>query len=626
MLTAKQVNIKINAIGRTFCALITMWVALCWCEGALAEEPAWRSAPIRLRVNNFGSIDYRLTYRNTERSSSAYQRTSLLLGVGVTATSFFWQPWLAVIVGGVKASVGYSIQDSGKEIWKLHRTSNSLGRTVTGNADLNILPRSRFPFSIGFERTDMRSEFGSNNPAGDAGSVTDYLRVNQRYSSSTGKFSLTTHYVSSQTKMGDLFVGSSQGTDMDVSMRPFEKQALSIHANKQQYKRDIGTEWSSKLVSRHTYFPDDTFAVATLASKIKNESVLAVGDITHEVLQFNSSSTLRPSDTRLTMVSGVYLHDSYRKLNGVNISDASFTGANLGANFAWNKWIRLYGSASVYDNKGVQSVTSTSLSSLSIALALRHNAESVKLGVFNYSRAVAMTLSNTASNQSSVQQSGSVSASGNTQGVSSELHHGLNYGAKMGAGSIGFNFRQWLTSSASRSSNQPEGTKPIQQAKQTASLAWSRSSSTVRLYGSTSRQLSGTKPYFQSINLQSTQGETLGSESSLSGNLTVNASRQGYEAADVPSPEAESVTSSASLIYLNMRAFNVRDMKLSSTLQLTSPELIRREGQSWNQGRYKWDTTLSKTIAKLTTELRVTLEDIQSTKQLLLFFNANRQF
>jgi len=629
MQRAKQVNTQKVAIG-PFCVLMAMWVALYSSERASAAEPTWRPAPVLIGINSFGYVDYRLGYRKTQSTHYANQGTSLVVGVNVRATSFFWQPWFARIETGVKAAIGYGIYDGGREVWRMHRTANSLNRTVSGSVGLNLVPRSRFPFRISFERLDMRSEFGSNGPGGDAGSVTDTFNVAQQYGSRSGEFTWTANYGTSQSEFRGVRVNDSRFANLDVSLHPSAKQTLIINVNKNLVQRNRENNWNNRMVSRHTYSPDSALSVATLASKIKIENIIVGRDTSHEVVQFNSSGTLRPSDTRLTAVGGLYSYDSTQKSSGFNYFDTSnstsYTGANLGANFAWNQWIRLYGSASVFDQTGVQSVTSTSLSNLSIALALRHGAKPVKLGIFKYTRSAALTLSNSASNQSAVNQSNSSSTSGSAQSISSQLNQGLNYATPLGAGNVSLNISQWLTSSSSRSSSNPEISTPTLQANQTASLAWTKNRSSVRLYGSTLRNMRGEKPYFQSLNLQSSQSEGMGQNSSISGNLTVNASRQGYEAAELPSPEVDSVTSSASLNYYNMRAFNVRDMKLISTLQLISPELLRREQQAWNQGKYKWDTTLTKIIAKLTAELRLTLEDVQSSKQLWLFFNARREF
>jgi len=592
-----------------------------------ADEETWRPAPVMVRISNFGSFNYDLTYRDSGSYRVTNQRTRLEVGVRTRVSSFFWQPWFAQIGGGVSASVGYGIYDNGKSPWRMHRVANLLNRTVSGKADLKLLPRSRFPFNVDFERTDYRYEFGSNKPQGDLMSVADHFEVRQSYSTRRSAIRFDSAYITNETNIGGVPTYRSKIINLDVAANPFEKQVFLINANRSRIEKKAGeSRWISKLVTRHSYLPDTNMSIRTLASKVKTENDWrnSGNSYVNEILQFNSFGTMRPTNSRLTVVGGVYLNDHETSINGGNAFGDSVTGANLGANLALNKWFRLYLTGSVTDRNGIQNVSSTSLSSLNISLAFRHNANKIKLGEIDYNKSAAATIYNSATNVSAIQQSGSVSSSGTTQGASVVLSQGLDRHAAFGNENTNWSYRQWVTSSSSRSSSRIHSSPPTLLLNQSAALAWSRKGSMIRLSGATTRNMRGTRHYFESVNLQSTQTENVNSNSSLSGNLTINASRQGYE--ENPLPPEESLTSSASIDYVNNRAFGIRNLRATSRLKIFSPELLKSSRQELYQSKSQWNNKLKYEIGKLSLELQATLEDIQSHKQFLLTFQANRQF
>ena len=626
MLRVTQINAKKTSFRRSSLAL--MVVGLMWGgsnRAGAADEEAWRPAPIRVGISSFGGFNYDLLYRDSGSVRVTNQKTSLDVGVRTSVSSFFWQPWFARIGGGVSVSVGYGINDSGRNLWRMHRTANLLNRAVNGNAELKLLPRSRFPFSVGFERNDYRYEFGSNKPAGDSVSVTDRFEVRQEYVARSAGFGFSSAYVTSETNLNGMPGLESKILSLDISSNAFKKQVLLINASRNRAQKNTNeSRWISKLVSRHTYLPDTSLSVRTLASKVKTENDWKLGKHENEILQFNSAGTLRPVNSRLTVAGGMYLLDSKTSINGGNAYGDSVTGADLGASLALNKWFRLYLTGNVSDRNGIQNVSSTSLSSLNISLAFRHNANKIKLGDTDYNRSAAATIYNSATNSSAIQQSNALSKSGTSQGVSVSLNQGLDRRVAFGSESTIWSYRQWLTSSSSRSSSRIHSSLPSLLLNQSAAIGWAKRGSSVRLSGATMRNMRGKKHYFESVNLQSTQTENVNSNSSLSGNLTINATRQGDEAR--PTPPEESLTSSARLDYIHARAFGIRNLRMTSRVEVISPELLNSSRQELYQSKSRWINKLKYEIGKLTLELNATLEDVQSYKQFLLRFHASRPF
>jgi hypothetical protein len=98
--------------------------------------------------------------------------------LNLALNSYIWKPWFALLDG----NIGFNVEKYDNR--DLPDTKNQF---VTGNANLNVFPRSRFPFSAFIEKTENKNELQTN------GLDYDLFRVylDQKYRDETGR-----HYFS----------------------------------------------------------------------------------------------------------------------------------------------------------------------------------------------------------------------------------------------------------------------------------------------------------------------------------------------------------------------------------------------------------------------------------------------
>ncbi|MBI5428829.1 MAG: hypothetical protein HY938_00025 [Nitrosomonadales bacterium] len=635
---AKQVKSKVIGISRTSGILVLAWLLLGWsrqvlsAEESAVPEPTLQLAPIQIGFSKGGNIGYLQRYDDMGSTKSLQRIYGLTVGVGVTAESFIWQPWLVKVGTHLNASVNSDISDSASNSWsmsKLARSGESVNRTITGGADMRVLPLSRFPFEASFTRNDNRREIGLVKSR--YATLTDTLRLSQSYRNPSGRSRYLVTYNLGRAEDIDSNVEKNSLVNLDISLQPFTRQTLQIDGVKERRTSTLtdSTYLNNSFISRHTYRPDAALSVATMASYSDTGYRFSQGqgETGLETLQFSSAGTWRPPDSRLTMTGGLRLFDASSRYNGTSTSQDSYTGANLGANYALNNWLRLYGSADVSDSQGKQTVSSLAISNLNLSIAAQHRPKAIKVGSFNYNRYIAANLSNSTTASSAKNSAGTTSAAGSTLAFSLRLQHGLDSNAELGTGRLTSAVSQALTTSTSRSSTASRGTSPIVNLIHNGSLSWLKGRTGLRLSGSDTREMTQSKGYFQSINLQGSQSESFRGNGILNGDLTINMSRQGYDAA--PIPATESLTSTATLNYINPRVFKVRNLAFRSSLRVISADLLQSNSMNQNtqnQGQYSWDNTLTYTIGKLRTEVRGVIEEVHSSKQASLIFFVSRWF
>ncbi|MDX8386695.1 MAG: hypothetical protein R8M11_09315, partial [Gallionella sp.] len=319
----------------------------------------------------------------------------------------------------------------------------------------------------------------------------------------------------------------------------------------------------------------------------------------------------------LLVTGGVRLFEITANTNAVNAKN-SYTGANLGANYTVNKWLRLFGSINVTDREGEQSVSSSTIGNLSAAA--QHHFEPLTLWGFNYTRYVTGTVSNSSGLSRRDEAASSSSSSSNTQSVSTRLQHSL-------IGKDIFSLGGSATVSQDLYMATTSQNNPQVQLNHTGTFIKRIRKSMIRLSARDSRDLTGNRVFFQSLSLQGNQRENITRTASLSGYATVRAVRTGFDAG--PGSTQTSLTSSATLAYHDPRAFDVLDMLFTSNLRLISSELTGGSAgvnQSGNQGQYSWDNKLRYKIGKLQLEGQVMWEEASASNMLHLLFHARRDF
>lgn len=554
--------------------------------GSISESPfPLQFAPIRY----WGDIGYQLRRETVDEKEYMLQS----LTAKVNASTFIWQPWFAQATGGLGLTTSMIDTSDGDG------TSNF----VTGNAALNLLPYSRFPFEVHFERSDSRLNTGLG--AATSAYRTTRFGLSQRYRTEAGD----TQYLASYDR--NLWESADFGEDRQDMLRlemtrHLAKQSFQINGNYTANDRPRTGESTliNSLVARHSYTPDPTLSVENVATLTRTNYRLMQGESDLSYQQLSSFAFWRPTDKPLTVTGSVRLFGMDSESSGTAPSRVRGASAALGGVYQLGRLTRLNGSVNVNiaDNNGVQTVSSNQ------SAALAYQPDAISLGAFRYTGFASGTLSNR------------IDPVDSGQHLALQLGHSLNRNMGLGGGTLGMNVNQ--TGSWDVDSSIPS----VLRLSHSGSLTWSHAEGArttfLRLSASDSRAVSGNQDFFQLLNLQASRNESLSRNASWVGNLTIQAVRQGVGAM----PVTTFVTSSADLSYRHQRAFGVPRLRFASELRIYGDAPLPVLLSPQQQETRSWENRLDYSIGRAQMRLSARIAEINNKPNSLLMFTLNRQF
>ena len=620
----KPVKNGASGAGQLYCVVVLACLILGWSRTAFSAEPTAASdeqphlqlAPIKLSHSLDGNIGY-IFQRTTFGASKATQQS---FGVGVNAgvgvQSFFWQPWLAQVSSNLLAGIISTSTNSSAT-----PTYNTVSTAISGDAALDLVRYSRFPFQVRvFRRDNKYAAFysGSNVSTQLAG-----YSLNQDYSSMNRRLVANASFTSSKSGGSNINPSYSNLFNFGLTAQPTQHQSISITASTDSEKQpDQGrSSLYDTLVANHAYQPNFIFSVASLANLLKINYSLAQGSITPQQfdansLQFSSVASLRPEQSPLTMTGSVRFLRTDSSNNGILASTLKSSNFNLGANYLFSPLIRLYGSVNVADSLGTQTVSTDA--ALSAAKPYRITA-ATELGGFRYSGSIGGNLST--NNRTSTNSIGQ-STNQNALNLGLYLSHALDKNSEWGAGRLSENLHQTVSGGVSSS-----GTA-ISNLNTGGSLSWNRiegkENTQLRLSANDARNLRGPQSIFQMINLQASRSEAMSRNESLQGSLTVQATHtQVSGTQDIPN----TITPSAEMNYRHQRAFKVLHLTFDSILRIADTNIASAQPTgSPNQATRSWDNNFDYKIGRLSLKLNTNMAKIGDTLQTSIMFMMNRSF
>ncbi|MHB8165805.1 MAG: hypothetical protein ACYDDT_03375 [Sulfuricella sp.] len=576
----------------------------------------WGNIGYDLRKETFGEIKYLSQSINTQ--------------VNASTSSYIWQPWFAQVSGGLGLS---STRTSSNSSSSSNTTEDKVASNfITGNAALNLLPYSRFPFEAHFDRSDNRLNTGLS--AIDSSYRSTRYGLTQRYRPLTGN----TQYMASYDR--NLWESAVFGTDQQDLLhlemtQSFAKQTLQINGDINNTERQQTNESTrlDNLVVRHSYIPDPTFSVENLANLSQTNYRLMQGETNNRYLQLSSSAFWRPTEKPLTVTGSARLFGMNSASNGATPSVLRSASANLGAYYELSKHIRLNSSANVNinDGNGAQTVSSNQ------SAGITYQSDTFDLATFSYNGFASGTVTNR------------IDPIDSGQHVALQLGHSLNHSMGLGAGTLGLNLNQTVSSDFDSS------IPTIVRLSHSGSLTWSRAegqkNTFLRLSASDSRAVSGTHDFFQLINLQASRNEGFSRNAAWAGNLTIQAVRQksgimpnAYYNTPVATttpdtPVTTTINSSADLSYRHQRAFGVPRLNFVSELRIYGDMPLPVLAGPRQQESRSWENRLDYTIGRLQLRLSARVSEVSNinntinttnntntTRQSLLMFSLNRPF
>lgn len=572
------------------------------------EGRKWRLAPMRLRWN--GGMSTAITVHGGDNSKSSTQKVDALTLNG-QANSFIWQPWFAQ----VNANLGLNLVQSDSDGAKTHSLS------LTGAGRVNFLPRSRFPLDTFLDATDSRV---SGDSLG-----SEYRRVRfgarQNYRPLTHMGNYSGGY---ERTVQSSFGLADETTDI-IDFRAFrgfgDKQ--SVNADGTLTLSDRGNEKLQLLNLRGDHFwrPEDNLSLQSDASLVSSKvDTSGAADFRSHFVQMGSFANWSSLEMPLHVTGGVRFSGSLVE-SGLTRSDTKSINANLGATYEYSRNLRFTGSAGLNVNDA-QTTTSQG-----VGVSYGSDSEPVFGGAFQYQKAASANLSNqTGDNNSS-------------QTVSGAASHSLTRSLpEIYGGNLYMNFNQGLSAvrtsgAGSNPVSQPSGAALIDATNRVSSTTsrlthganfqwgrfWESAQISAGLNATDSRGLEQDAGAFQLVNLNINGNRRLSVSSSLTGTLSMQASRQ--EAENQGSGQS-TLSTNASTSYQNTRMFGVPRLDFNSYVYATMTQSSSDSGgvSQSNRVDLRWDNRFKYFLGKSELQLRSEVAETGGQRRFLLFFYVNR--
>lgn len=565
-----------------------------------ADSITWAIPPIRLG----GSLSYEIR-QDSEEGRKMVQR-GLIATINAATETFIWQPWFAQIGGNMRLTSSRN-NNSSTDADFGRNGSELKGLIVTGSGQLRILPQSSTPFEAHLERSDSRTTSQLISVGEYAGQRVGFT---QQYNYGQGNASLGFDRTTQDSGVS----GRDRQDSLQLHMsHSLEEHRVSVNGSRSHnvHERTGEDATQDNLTIQHNYTPLSELSVDTMANVSRSGYRLLLGGNDTLMTQVSSLAFWRPMELPLTVMGGVrLLNMEADSTGGLQLGTSNTTlqnsNVNIGATYDLTQFVHLNASANAnaIDTNGRRIVTANE------SAGVTYQPETIALGEFRYNWSTSGMASNSTGGQESTRQ------------LTLQLSHSLNRQFKLDKQStLTLELNQALSGVAGLASvnGDPVATR---QATHGGAVSWhlntGNGSAMMRLSASDSRSLDGNKDYFQLINFQASSNLPTGTYTSWSGNLTIQAVRQGGNAVFVQSTpgtglpatllrpqvdEGVKVTSSGSLTYQNHRIFGVRNLRFVSDLRLNGQALLPLFGGPQDQEVAAWDNRFEYYIGR--TLLRV---------------------
>jgi hypothetical protein len=566
------------------------------------------------------------------RSDASEGRKNVQRGITGTITAktrtYLWQPWFAQLSGEVglnvlkhKSSSQLTATDAERNPFFQDLTLNSKNLVTTGAMRLNLLPRTAYPFSAYFNKSDNRI---SGTLSSFNGFASKTFGVSQGLSSPYVDGTLAWDR-STQTSAS---IGETSQDAIRLSMTKAlsDTQNLQVNANRTDNRHSTTGERAiqTDITAQHGYTPDEELRVDTLANVSRADYNLRNGRTDVNIVQLSSFASWRPEEEAYTVTGGMRLL-TLANSGAAAFSDSSFSSRlrdanfNVGVSYEFSKYLR----GTALANMNMRNAGSVQTVTASESAGLTYRPDVIELGDFRYDWSISSTATNVHGGTE------------DTRTLSLQLSHGLG--------------RSWQvseTSTLNMSTSQAiasivrSGGDPVQRLTHSGAVSWNmmldNSTVFVSMNASDSRSLGGPQESFQLINFQVSSNVPAGRFSSFSGSLTVQATRQ-----EAPTflltPEQQLqpelyaqrqgfiVTSSGSVSYQHSRVFGVPRLRFMSDLRLNNSQLLQPTlGAPQDMETASWDNNLDYTVGRTIARVNTRVAKLAGKQNKSIMFSVQR--
>ena len=563
------------------------------------DDP-WLVAP---RIGWYGVVGYEWGSDEFDSEKSTHQGMNGMLGGRFN--SYLWQPWFGQIATDLRVNMGRDSSDF--DVAGRSRSSGTKSLRLSGNGKLSLLHRSNFPFEAHFDRSYSRSSAEGQPMLGSV--MMQRAGFTQNYRHASG-FDASMGWDHNTNSGGG---GKSTGDHLQLAMAyRLEDQNINVNGTRITAKQALTGQSSGQtnLSANHSYSPNYETTVDTTANVSQSSYNFNPGTNENRVAQVGTIVFWRPEEEPLTVTGSVRVLGLDAENIALDSSGATpvpvraksrlqTASLSLGLSYALSP--TTMANASIASSMNTVNGENRMFHTQSASIA--YSPEHIDLAGFQYR----WNASASANNQI-------IDPGFNSAQLQLQLSQSLNRQFELDGGSkVALDFSQGLTSSFRTKAPEtlPELDIPTmdQAITHSAGVSWSVSegaaNAMARLGVSDSRSLAGTKYFFQMVNLQLSSNYPTGSDTSWSGNLTIQATRQNQDTFQLvrvgeQRKDGFATTSSGGITYRNQRLFGVRRLILISDLRMNGNAFLPMLGGPLDQETAAWDTRIDYLIGRVT--------------------------
>ncbi|HSW52648.1 MAG TPA: hypothetical protein VLG93_05415 [Sulfuricaulis sp.] len=551
------------------------------------------------QVNTWGYVEYSA---RREQSEDLTDTEASFTTLRLNASTYFWEPWIAQFTGGLGLTFSDTRQDGASQD----------GTEVTGEARMQLFPRSHFPLEAFVERRDSRID---GEIAGPDFTSTTY-GISQSYTPAVGaRIGFQARHTDRHEERDLPFPLQLDSTDDYVTLginRAFDAHSLDFRTDLNQATREQPRQENTRHLHmlRHRYGKAAAFTLENMLSYTDDRTRENTLESLTTQTQLNSTAFWRPNTEKPLLATGSALVSAFETNTNGSSSQLDFAVVNGGVSYQWSPALNLQASATASQRDSGQDQASTTLAKGVATYA----PDPLNLGDYAYRWSLTGELAN---------RTGEEGVPGSVQEYAASFGHGLSRTRPLGDGTFGTSVNQQyaaLRDSVDRSE---------QTLTHTVALDWSaygdNTATFVRLSGSDTRRHAEEDTGFRLFNLQVSRTRQIDRLSSLGGNVTL----QRAETVNGAGQDAEITTTSAELSYRHMRAFGVPRLVFTSELRVVSDDVgdtLRADAINAERRDRSWTNRLDYTVGRLELSSRVMWSQFDGRDYHLVYFQARRHF
>ena len=618
MLTAKLKWGKSTSASRKYSAITLAWLAFGWVRpGFPAEGAPPESAPAEKRTSSLriapiaanwgGSIGYDIEQRSYNYGNPILQQR-FALDLRGKAVTYIAKPWIALVKGNINFTAYKA---------KVHDTSSS-DNSIYGDIGLFLVPYSRYPFEAILTKNNNLSGPGF----GSLVSQSTRLDLTQQYHPRDNKETYRINFYRSLTETPQADNFRLDGLNLNINTSRLSKQTLNIDGTREnsiELKDDTKVQYSN-LELDHRYSPSrdlSLYSYGFLTSRYQQTPKFSDG---FRIRELNSTFSLRPPARYYLIGSARVNENDYYNLAQGDSRRRTANG-NLAYNYTLSQYIYFYANANANINDSGserrQTLTTSQSANANYPLA------TFNLDAYKYNSRISAIIRNVTRSSRFTGTSTQVDK-GSNQSISLTPSHSLGRDFLLGNGSLNLGISQSLSLNQSTRSSQATSFFT-----NSATAYWQHrqgsSNTSLRTSFRDSRPLNNAQNSFQYFNLGASISEGLSRDSTFTGAVEMQSTRQ---VSNMSSTSLVFTSSNLVLNYSHLRAFGVRRLTFNSNLNAYSRAPIPvMQASPVDQGPITWENTLSYAIGRLVTDFKVYMSkqgDGSTTS--FIWFSVKRYF